>query len=223
MAIAAYEKALTLDQVSGRQHCERVARLHYHIARTAILEMTLKIKPAAGLSDVLADAEKAVALVPDVASIIDTRGHIPPVFGRTDAALADLDIAIVKGAHFLDAFYGRARAHELIGNKDAAIADYLKSLGFEGAERMAPARRRPIPRPPRRSRRTSAGRQARVQVDRRARHPWAGLLTAPTAAGQLCRVGDGWTSVDGPRDSCLDERATHHVGGEAADHGTIGH
>jgi tetratricopeptide (TPR) repeat protein len=81
-------------------------------------------RPAGGL----ADAEQAVALAPDDASIIDTRGQIYAVLGRWADAIADLDKAVDGGVSGASTFAARGLMHEASGNRDAAIADYRKAL-----------------------------------------------------------------------------------------------
>ena len=81
-------------------------------------------KPADGL----ADAERAVALAADDASIIDTRGQIYAAIGRWVEAIADLDKAIAGGISVASTFAARGHAHEASGNRDAAIADYRMAL-----------------------------------------------------------------------------------------------
>jgi tetratricopeptide (TPR) repeat protein len=93
-------------------------------------DLLLATKPAEGL----ADAERAVALAPDDASIIDTRGQIYAALGRFEAAVADLDKAIAGGASMASTFAVRGRAHEALGNRDAAIADYRKALAQEAGD-----------------------------------------------------------------------------------------
>jgi tetratricopeptide (TPR) repeat protein len=78
-------------------------------------------------SDALPDAEMAVALAPLV-NILDTRGQIYLALGRVEAALSDFDNAISGGIKIPGTYYGRGRAHELKGNRDAAVADYTKAL-----------------------------------------------------------------------------------------------
>jgi WD40 repeat protein len=81
-------------------------------------------RPAAGV----VDAEQAVALTPDNASILDTRGQIYAALGRWAEAIADLDKAIAGGVLEASTFAARGRVHEASGNRDAAIADYRKAL-----------------------------------------------------------------------------------------------
>jgi WD40 repeat protein len=81
-------------------------------------------RPANGL----ADAEQAVALAPNDAGIIDTRGQIYNALGHWAEAIADLDKAIAGGVSGASTFTARGYAHEASGNRDAAIADYRMAL-----------------------------------------------------------------------------------------------
>jgi tetratricopeptide (TPR) repeat protein/S1-C subfamily serine protease len=78
-------------------------------------------------NDALPDAEIAVALAPGV-NTLDTRGQIYLGLGRIEAALSDFDKAIAGGINDPGTYYGRGRAHELKGNRDAAVTDYTKAL-----------------------------------------------------------------------------------------------
>ena len=95
------------------------------------LKVTLKGKPAQGLSEVLDDADKAVELAPDNESILDSRGQILLALGRIDAAFADLDKAISKGYESAGTYYGRGRCYELKDDPEAAKADYKKALTLD--------------------------------------------------------------------------------------------
>jgi tetratricopeptide (TPR) repeat protein len=92
------------------------------------LDVALRSKAAEELTEVLVDAEKAVALAPDDGGILDTRGQIYLALSRVDKAFADFEKAIMRGVNDAGTFYGRGRVHELKGNRDAAIADYRKAL-----------------------------------------------------------------------------------------------
>jgi hypothetical protein len=68
------------------------------------------------------DADKAVALAPEDGNILDTRGQILLVLGRTEEAFADLDKAIPLGTNYVGTYFVRGRARDLKGNRDPAIA-----------------------------------------------------------------------------------------------------
>ena len=87
-------------------------------------QQLISSKPANGL----ADAEQAVALAPDDAGIIDTRGQIYSALGHWAEAIADLDKAIAGGVSGASTFTARGYAHEASGNRDAAIANYRAAL-----------------------------------------------------------------------------------------------
>jgi tetratricopeptide (TPR) repeat protein len=73
-------------------------------------------------------AEKAVALAPEDANILNTRGHIYLALDRFDTAFADLDKSISKGMESPGTYFGRGRCYEQMANRDAAIADYRNAL-----------------------------------------------------------------------------------------------
>jgi len=68
-------------------------------------------------------------LAPDDGDILDTRGQIRLALGRIEEALTDLDKVVSLGFDSIGTRYARGRAHELKGNRDAAITDYRKALG----------------------------------------------------------------------------------------------
>jgi len=53
---------------------------------------------------------------------------------RFEAAVADLDKAIAGGVSTVSTFAVRGPAHEALGNRDAAIADYRKALAQEAGD-----------------------------------------------------------------------------------------
>ena len=73
-AIAALENAIALDRWARDRLGSRLASVHDEIASRAFLDESLK--------GVLADAERAVALAPGDANILDTRGQIHLALGR---------------------------------------------------------------------------------------------------------------------------------------------
>jgi hypothetical protein len=133
-AIAAYEKAIVFDPGSRDRVGPRLAQAHDGIAWDAFLEVALRGKPVESLTAVIGHADKAVMLSPENRSILDTRGHIRLAFDRADEALADFDKAIALGISFIGTWYGRGRAHDLKGNRDAAIADYRKALASDAGD-----------------------------------------------------------------------------------------
>src|SRR5262249_12726644 len=94
------------------------------IYNSEAVEQLIGSRPANGL----ADAEQAVALAPDDADIIDTRGQIYTALGHCAQAIAALDKPIAGGVSGASTFAARGFAHEASGNRDAAIADYRKAL-----------------------------------------------------------------------------------------------
>jgi hypothetical protein len=82
----------------------------------------------------LIDAERAVALAPDNADILDTRGQLYLALRRMDAAFTDLDKAIAGGIAAPATYVGRGRCYEARGDSRAAAADYRKALELEPDE-----------------------------------------------------------------------------------------
>jgi tricorn protease-like protein len=130
-AIAAFGKAIAFDPRAAGRLAPRLASVHDAIAWSAFLDVALKSKPADSLAEVLADADKAVALAPDAESNRATRGMIYLALERADEALVDLGWAIDKGLASAGTHYARGRAHELKGNRVAAIADYRQSVSLD--------------------------------------------------------------------------------------------
>jgi tetratricopeptide (TPR) repeat protein len=127
-AISAFTKAIASDPSSSDRFAPRLASIHDDIAWETFLDAQLRGKPVAGLIEILPDADKAVALAPDWDDIRARRALIYLAVGRVDEALADLDKVIARGLEIPRTFYGRGRCHELKGNRDAATADYRKTL-----------------------------------------------------------------------------------------------
>src|SRR5262249_36117069 len=116
----AFDGALVRDPAAGKRINERWASIYNQRAWQRFLEH----KSVDGLPD----AEKAVALAPNNTSVLDTRGQIYLALARVDDAFADFDKAIRHGSYDVRTYFGRGRAHELKGNREAAIADYRKTL-----------------------------------------------------------------------------------------------
>ena len=137
-AIAGLEQFIERTPAAAARLAPALASAHNDIAWAAFLDVAMRAKPVETLKDVLADAEKAVQLAPDDTGILDTRGQIYLALGRIEEAFTDLDKAIEKSpdlmttsrdlSSFTGIFFGRGRAQELRGNRDAAIADYRKEL-----------------------------------------------------------------------------------------------
>jgi tetratricopeptide (TPR) repeat protein len=83
----------------------------------------------------LTDADRAVALNPEVANIRHTRARIHLAKGQLDPALADFDKALSLDPNSAGAYADRGRAYALKDERDKAIADYQKALSLKSQQR----------------------------------------------------------------------------------------
>lgn len=75
------------------------------------------------LDDALASCEKAVALAPGIAGILDSRGLAKLKLGRIDAAIADYDAVIKLIPNLASSLFGRSIALSRKGEREKAAAD----------------------------------------------------------------------------------------------------
>ena len=71
----------------------------------------------------LADCDAALALDPRSPSTLDSRGYVYLKMGRPDLAIADYGKALKTNRNFASAYYGRAMAEQLKGEKSDADDD----------------------------------------------------------------------------------------------------
>jgi tetratricopeptide (TPR) repeat protein len=122
-AIDLYQRVLAFKDSDRGRVLHRIAAAHNEIAWLAFTGGHAK--------DGLDDAEKAVALAPDNANILDTRGHIYLALDRLDAAFADFNKAISLQVRTPGTYYGRATCWERRGETALAISDYRQALGLQ--------------------------------------------------------------------------------------------
>ncbi len=78
------------------------------------------------LRQALSDCDKVVALAPDGSPANEYRGWLWLRLGEPAKALSDFDRAYAKDGNAHLALYGRAVAHERLGQAEAAAADFAK-------------------------------------------------------------------------------------------------
>jgi protein O-GlcNAc transferase len=87
--------------------------------------------------DALNQIEAALALQPDAAEALATRGNILIRLRRLEDALASFDRAIVRKPDYAEAFYNRGNCRQYLGRHEEAVADYSRALalspGYEPA------------------------------------------------------------------------------------------
>lgn len=81
----------------------------------------------------LADAERAIELMPNDRNYLDTRGQIYLVLNRVEEAFTDLSRAIELGIESPGTFYSRGQIHERRNNPAAAAADYRRAVELKGS------------------------------------------------------------------------------------------
>lgn len=129
-AITAIDRAMSLDPSAAMRLRMRLSVVHFNRAQEAWADVFLRGKPVEVLTPALADAEKALSLIPERAEPYALRGLISLELGRIDEAFADLDKAIARGLRGAIYYNGRGRAHELKKNREAAISDYEQVLSL---------------------------------------------------------------------------------------------
>ena len=127
-----FTQALQRDSSAGKSVLEASAKAYNAIAWNLFLTFP-KDKSAEALiqaEKALEYAEKSIALAPENATFIDTRGSIYLWLERLDEAFADLDKAIRLNIQHPRSYFGRGRCYELKGEQALAIRDYRKALGL---------------------------------------------------------------------------------------------
>jgi WD40 repeat protein len=84
-------------------------------------------------ADGLADAEQAVALAPNTANYLDTRGQIYLGLGRAEAACTDFQRATEIGIASAGTYYGLGLCTEKLGQLDSAARAYRKALELDSS------------------------------------------------------------------------------------------
>ena len=80
--------------------------------------------------DALNQIEAALALQPDAAEALATRGDILIRLRRLDDALASFDQAIAKKPDYAEAFYNRGNCRQYLDRHEEAVADYSRALAL---------------------------------------------------------------------------------------------
>jgi predicted O-linked N-acetylglucosamine transferase (SPINDLY family) len=87
--------------------------------------------------DALNQIEAALAIQPNAAEALATRGNILIRLQRLDEALASLDQAITHKPDYAEALYNRGNCRQYLGRHEDAVADYSRALalnpGYEPA------------------------------------------------------------------------------------------
>ena len=130
-AITGLEQVISQYPATAARLRQTLTDSYNTVAWKALLDVALRGKSKEALRNAIADANKAVELMPNESSILDTRGQILLALNMLDEALADLDKAIALGAEHVCTYYAHARVHELKGNRFTAIAGYRKALSLD--------------------------------------------------------------------------------------------
>src|SRR3984957_2767514 len=78
--------------------------------------------------DALNQIEAALAIQPDAAEALATRGNILIWLKRLDEALASFNQAIAKKPDYAEALYNRGNCRQYLGQHEDAVADYSRAL-----------------------------------------------------------------------------------------------
>jgi WD40 repeat protein/tetratricopeptide (TPR) repeat protein len=96
-------------------------------------EIAWKLFLKGNSSEGLADSERAVALAPNKASYLDTRGQIYLALGRIEAGCGDLKKSTEIGIRSPGTYYGLGSCTEKLGQIELAIQAYRKALELDGS------------------------------------------------------------------------------------------
>ena len=81
--------------------------------------------------DALAEIDAALAITPNAAEALATKGNILIKLGRWEDALAYFDRAIARKPGYAEAFYNRGNCRQHLGRHEEAVADYTSVLALQ--------------------------------------------------------------------------------------------